>query len=88
MDPGALSAALVVIVLLDQRGLIERPGKSIHPHLINGRVGVGGRAEQAELRDVKVLQGLRPGSPQPWVYDAVPIAAPQPPPPTSSPPTN
>ena len=49
-------------------------------------MGEGGlEAEQAELRDVKVLQGLRPGSPQPQLYDAVPIAAPQPPPSTSPP---
>lgn len=49
-------------------------------------MGEGGlEAEQAELRDVKVLQGLRPGSPQPRLYDAVPIAAPQPPPSTSPP---
>ena len=53
-------------------------------------MGEGGlEAEQAELRDVKVLQGLRPGSPpEPRLYDAVPIAAAQPPPPTSPPPAN
>ena len=44
-----------------------------------GGYGGSGGAEQAELRDVKVLQGLRPGSTEPRVYDAVPIAAPQPP---------
>ena len=52
-------------------------------------MGEGGlEAEQAELRDVKVLQGLRPGSPQPRLYDAVPIAAPQPPSTSPHPQTN
>ena len=54
--------------------------QGIHPHLIEMVVGDGGlQTGKAELRDVKVLQGLRPGSTEPRVYDAVPIAAPQPP---------
>ena len=54
--------------------------QGIHPHLIEMVVGGGGlQTGKAELRDVKVLQGLRPGSTEPRVYDAVPIAAPQPP---------